>query len=290
MITTLGELVRPLTETDFLSRLRTGTFTFQPGAGLGRFESLLSWDALRILISRDLIPLKDIQVTIKGHEVPRLLYHHDSKPSAVKMDALLEKGASVIVRHAEKYADTLADLSTRLVAALGEDVSIATIITTGTGGALKLHYDHTDVIVLQLEGSKRWRIYPNPADNLIAASATQEAPTGEPFFGEVLTAGDFMFMPGGYWHHCDNGPQRSVHLGILLQPPTGYHVVRTLLAHLATDSLFRQPLSRFANDADKSALEAVLRAKLMEHVRTMSLAGSATDGRPVASAKDPYGE
>jgi ribosomal protein L16 Arg81 hydroxylase len=98
-------------------------------------------------------------------------------------------------------------------------VKVCAIVTTGSGRALSLHYDAKDLIIMQVEGSKRWRIYGPPVANPVIGMANETPPEGGPLFDTVLQPGDIAFMPAGYWHECDNGPDRSLHVLLLLDPP-----------------------------------------------------------------------
>jgi ribosomal protein L16 Arg81 hydroxylase len=93
------------------------------------------------------------------------------------------------------------------------------IVTTGRVGALQTHYDFRDLIILQVEGSKRWRIYGPRVVRPARTSYVNEPPQTPPLLDTLLQAGDMLFMPAGFWHVCDNGPDRSLHLGLFLKPP-----------------------------------------------------------------------
>jgi ribosomal protein L16 Arg81 hydroxylase len=93
------------------------------------------------------------------------------------------------------------------------------IVTTGAGGALHAHYDQQDLIILQVEGSKRWRIFGPRVLKPIKEPASSVPPETPPILDTVLEPGDLLFLPAGYWHVCDNGPQRSLHLGLFLRRP-----------------------------------------------------------------------
>eukprot|EP00854_Cymbomonas_tetramitiformis_P033925 gene33925-43836_t len=81
------------------------------------------------------------------------------------------------------------------------------------------HYDDIDAFVLQLEGSKRWRLYKprEPGEHLVRFSSgdfTQEE-VGEPIVDVVLHPGDIMYMPRGCIHQAVSCPdQHSLHITI----------------------------------------------------------------------------
>lgn len=69
------------------------------------------------------------------------------------------------------------------------------------------HYDDVDVFLLQLEGSKRWRLHnaPLPSDQLSRHSSEDYKPEdiGPPILTTTLRAGDVLYMPRGTVHQGD---------------------------------------------------------------------------------------
>jgi ribosomal protein L16 Arg81 hydroxylase len=85
-------------------------------------------------------------------------------------------------------------------------------------------------------------------------------------FDELLEAGDFLFVPGGNWHRCENGPGRSLHLGIFFQPPTAWHFIKALTSELLADETFRTPLTRIDDASDLATLEADFKERAIENI------------------------
>src|SRR6266536_1008503 len=77
-------------------------------------------------------------------------------------------------------------------------------------------------------GSQRWELCSPHAANAPKGMSMQAAPRGFPVFDEVLTAGDFLFVPGEYWCRCENGLERSLCLCIAFEPPCGQDMVTSL--------------------------------------------------------------
>ena len=100
----------------------------------------------------------------------------------------------------------------------------------------------------------------------------QEPPSEQaPIFDEVLNPGDFLFLPGGNWHRCENGPGRSLHLGFFFQPPTGWHFVKAFMSDLVADETFRLPLTRLAGPAELAAMEADFKRRVIDTVNGLDL-------------------
>src|SRR5262249_28356880 len=122
-------------------------------------------------------------------------------------------------------------------------------------------------------GCKRWQLCGPAVINPVRGMSPPRAPQNAPFFDEVLRAGDFLFMPAGYWGRCENGSERSLHLSILFEPPCGRDVVTSLVNRLATDETFNRPLNRYTDVSSMAAHEAALKERLIDQVHAWSLAG-----------------
>ncbi len=275
MISTLQELIAPLGERDFFELLRNRTLSFRRSSGGSRFEGLLDWNTLRGLIESGVIPPRKYRLTHRTHKVPELFYIEKGKVNAANLASLIAQGVSVVTDPIQSHIPGLKTLCADITARTGEVTRADAVMTTGAGGAITLHFDLVDIIVLQLEGSKRWRIYGPPVTYPIKGMPAQTPPETAPLFDETLKPGDLLFMPGGYWHHCDNGPGRSFHVALMLNAPTGWHAVEALLRQLPEDEMFRVPFTRLA-DAEKAAHEAALKARLIERIGQMSMAEMAT--------------
>jgi ribosomal protein L16 Arg81 hydroxylase len=170
---------------------------------------------------------------------------------------------------------TLDALCSDIRARTAEKIKVGAIVTTGDSGALKYHYDKEDLILIQLEGSKRWRIYSPPVANPLRNMDVSEIlePKGHPIFDDIMRPGDFLFIPAGYCHHCDNGPDLSLHLGFFFAPPTGYHTVMDLLPELIEEEIFRVPLTRVGDAAERTALEEAIKSRLLAKLGQILSAG-----------------
>eukprot|EP00123_Amoebidium_parasiticum_P011942 comp21007_c0_seq1/m.28196 comp21007_c0_seq1/g.28196 ORF comp21007_c0_seq1/g.28196 comp21007_c0_seq1/m.28196 type:complete len:538 (-) comp21007_c0_seq1:68-1681(-) len=76
------------------------------------------------------------------------------------------------------------------------------------------HYDDIEAFVLQLEGSKHWRIYrPLEGEELPKYSSRNysEDEIGEPVMEVVLQAGDMLYFPRGWIHQAAATEEHSLH-------------------------------------------------------------------------------
>jgi ribosomal protein L16 Arg81 hydroxylase len=208
-------------------------------------------------------------VTRKGHRVPAVFFRDQGKLNAARLATLFPQGISVIAKYVDAQVSTLRALCDSIEARIGEKVNMAAVVTMGDGGALHIHYDTPDVLVLQVEGSKRWRIYDKPVVDPVAGMPKPIKSESAVIFDEVLRQGDLLYVPAGYWHHCDNGPDLSLHLAVLFAPPTGSDGVRALFRQALMDPIYRVRFARLGS-AERAAHEAVLKAHLMNKIEHTS--------------------
>lgn len=92
-----------------------------------------------------------------------------------------------------------------------------------------------------------------------ATSKPPEAPTGEPIADIVLTPGDVLYLPRGWWHAvtADQGTA-SLHLTFGLATQTGAEFLGWAVDELRVNATVRQDVPRHSNQGERAAyLEAV---------------------------------
>ena len=257
--------------------LRTRSLVFRRGSDERKFENLLDWDTFRNAIEND-FPTDKLRVTRdNGTPVLRHFYLEQDKVNTKSLTRLLDHGASLVATPFQHYVPKVAALCSDVSAHVGEKVYAGAIATTGRGGALKIHFDAQDIVILQIAGSKRWKIYDCPVAWPVLGMPEQARPQNDPVFDDVLRPGDFLFLPAGHWHHCENASDRSLHLGIIIEPPTGWHAVKALVREFLADETFRVPLTRLGGPTEKAAYEALLKRRLVEKIEHMSFSKFAAE-------------
>jgi ribosomal protein L16 Arg81 hydroxylase len=280
---TFQDLIAPLSEAEFLSLLRERRLKFVRGTNRNRYSTLLGWDALQRKLERGEHPrgVGDIRLTKESATIPterwltRNKADNTNKIDIGKLEEFLANGFSLVITPIDRHVPALEALCASIGSQTGEQIKVGVIVTAcGTDGAFKIHFDPEDLIILQVEGTKRWKIFGPPVSNPVIGMPKQEAPPEDkPIFDEVLQPGDFLFLPAGTWHHCENGPGRSLHLGIFFIPPTSWHAVRNLTTQLVSDETLRTPLTRLADQAELDALEAQVKRNLVEKINSLDLKG-----------------
>src|SRR5271166_3905804 len=147
---TLGQLVAPLSETEFLSLLRERKLALLRGTNGDRYATWVGWEALQRLIERGEYPRTrgHFRVSKESVLVPQSNWARNGKIDVSKLEEYLGKGFSVIITRIDPHVPPLATLCDDLRSRLNETSFAGVIVTSGNDGALKLHYDPEDLIVV----------------------------------------------------------------------------------------------------------------------------------------------
>jgi hypothetical protein len=266
----LGALIAPLTEEQFLELLRKREFAFTRGGEADRFTSLVNWETLNQLLESGAYPLSSLHVLREGSPLFAALYTTKGKIDIPSLSRHLDAGLSLVFNGLEDFVPRLKRLCERIERRVGDEVTAGAIVTSGSGGAFKIHFDPEDLLILQISGQKRWLVYDKPVLNPTRPMPASVA-AGVPVFDEVLTPGDWMLLPAGHWHRCENGPGRSLHAGIFINPATGLDLIKGWTTGLAADEVLRRPLTRIVDTTALAAHEAALKARLIEWVGQISV-------------------
>ncbi|WP_208621937.1 JmjC domain-containing protein, partial [Streptomyces recifensis] len=146
----------------------------------------------------------------------------------------------------------LADLFADTFACPSEVVAFLT--PAGKDGYLP-HHDPVDLFIVQLEGTKRWKLWDLPAqrdgDN---ASYTDEE-LGEPVIEVLLEPGDVLYLPYNTPHAAAAEDQVSLHLSIMMRPRMWKDLLRETFEQAASGPEFNQyPHIGALRDAGTEAL------------------------------------
>ena len=268
MIADLAGLIAPLPVAAFREHLRRRA-PMRLRAG-GDVATLLDWDGFVDAALGDAFPAKRLRLTKKGNPLPPMFYRQAGGVKREVVARVMETGGSLIAYDLHRFVPALARLCASAEAATGEHIIGAAIASTGEHGALPVHYDDGDLLVVQIEGSKRWIIHADPmVDPVVGARQVLSETAPATLIDTVLEPGDMLLLPAGYRHHCMTAGDRSLHVGLLFYPLTVPRVLDLLMRDLTELPAARRPIR---GDADESGgQEALLKALLRERIEALSL-------------------
>ncbi|WP_421860319.1 cupin domain-containing protein [Oceanicaulis sp.] len=269
----LAELIAPHAPDKFFKSVFEVRALHAPGSAPDRFSSLISLEVIDALLAEGLFREGDLSM---ARAEPRLAdgvwLREDGLVDRGEVARLYQQGATLILPQLQARHRPLADMCRQLEADFSCPVQTNIYLTPPNAQGFQTHYDNHDVLVLQVEGRKRWRLY--------------DAPVGVPYRGErftpgrfaqtepreelVLEPGDVLYVPRGLMHDAVNegDDQASLHIttGLLAKTWADFLLEAVSEAALRTPALRRALPPGYAkgavsrehfDDAFQSALREV---------------------------------
>lgn len=138
---------------------------------------------------------------------------------APEVERLLREGATLVLNRVESKSRVIHSLVRDIMELTCRRAVANAYIAFGGAGSFGKHWDTHDVFVVQLKGSKRWRVYEptfmNPIAGQTSAGHKDECPL-VPVLDTLLEDGDILYIPRGWWHEAipiDGCPTAHVAIG-----------------------------------------------------------------------------
>jgi lysine-specific demethylase/histidyl-hydroxylase NO66 len=151
-------------------------------------------------------------------------------------------GATIVLQALHVNWHPLAVFCRLLEDALGYAVHANAYYTPRGSKGFAVHHDTHDVLVLQVSGKKRWRVYEPllelPLKHQRYSSALGEH--GEPTHDLVLRAGDTLYLPRGWLHEAETSASDSLHLTIGIAAHTWLDAAKGALGAVEDELEFRR--------------------------------------------------
>ncbi len=142
------------------------------------------------------------------------------------------RGDTVVLQGLHHTSPHLARLANNIALALDHPVQVNAYLSPPGARGLDLHFDFHDVFIVQLGGSKRWRVWPplarmtDPVKGRHAIAGPRLEELGDPLLDLTMGAGDCLYLPRGYPHAAETLDDHSDHLTIGLVAVTWERVLR----------------------------------------------------------------
>ncbi len=167
---------------------------------------------------------------------------------------LYDEGATVVLQGLQFTDPHLARVANNLALALDQPVQVNAYLSPPSARGLDLHVDLHDVFVVQLEGSKRWRVWePLPRTR----QPVKGPPVARPTFAELgaadldvtLRRGDVLYLPRGHPHCAETVDESSAHLTVGVLAITWQRALRGALDAAVADGRWRSEVRLDGMDA-----------------------------------------
>ena len=139
---------------------------------------------------------------------------------------MVRGGATLILRSVDHWHRGVAELTAGLMAGLGRRTDAAFFVTPPHTPGLDLHRDDADAFVLQVSGSKQWRVHACPTDGDWETGTASE--TAPPVLTARVRPGDVLYIPRGAPHTAFAGDGLSAHLTVFIHEVSARHLYTAL--------------------------------------------------------------
>jgi hypothetical protein len=241
--------------------------------GGGGFTDLLSPDDVDELLSRRGLRTPFLRVAKDGAVLPAGRWTGSGGAGAEIADQVVDDkvlreyaaGATLVLQGLHRLWPPLIDFTRRLGTELRRPLQVNAYLTPPGNQGFATHYDTHDVLVLQVDGRKRWRVHepvlPEPLERQAWGGRADEVSAvaaGPPAIDVELRPGDALYLPRGWLHSATATEERSLHLTVGVRALTRYALVEELLALAAADRRLRATLPFGADVTDPHQVEPEL--------------------------------
>ena len=206
----------------------------------GYYDSILNVADIDSFFQRNDLDCSSLRVVRDGEELSSIKWTFDrsSRVNNDKLFILFNQGYTLIITAANRSILKLINYSNDLEKELKFGTQFNIYITPRNAHGFAHHYDDHDVFILQVHGSKIWRLYGTPVQLPSRRyphkkfKGTYEL--GSPQFEDQLVQGDLLYIPRGLLHDAVTTDTVSVHITLGLHPNYWFELLQEV-ASLAED-------------------------------------------------------
>ena len=214
----LSYLISPISKTEFFKTYHEKEALLSKHNDANRFHGLLSIDRIDEIIASTELPPSSLDMVRKEPPIERSYYTF--KNGNIDRGAVIrhyQEGATIILPQLHLADEILAKFCRSLENVFSSHVQTNIYLTPGSSQGFNTHFDDHDVFVIQLSGTKKWRLYQKPIDNPYRGESfnTKDYKAGELQKEFELKEGECVYIPRGLMHDAISvGEKASLHITV----------------------------------------------------------------------------
>ena len=214
----LSYLISPISKTEFFKTYHEKEALLSKHNDANRFHGLLSIDRIDEIIASTELPPSSLDMVRKEPPIERSYYTF--KNGNIDRGAVIrhyQEGATIILPQLHLADEILAKFCRSLENVFSSHVQTNIYLTPGSSQGFNTHFDDHDVFVIQLSGTKKWRLYQRPIDNPYRGESfnTKDYKAGELQKEFELKEGECVYIPRGLMHDAISvGEKASLHITV----------------------------------------------------------------------------
>jgi ribosomal protein L16 Arg81 hydroxylase len=216
----LNSLLGPISRDRFFAEYWERAHLHSRGNGARDFSALFSLHDLDGVVAR--LPKGDDSLKLAGGRLKQNEAAAATGPLAVQtVYEEFDRGSTIIIDGLHRIWHPVGRLCAQLLAETGMKIHANLYVTPRDAKGFERHWDGHDVLILQLDGSKNWTLYPSiDALPRPSASGQRHDSAEEPIAHVTLEAGDVLYLPRGMPHEARTAKGCSAHITIGLTAMT----------------------------------------------------------------------
>lgn len=249
---------------------------------VNRHARWLTRAELEAVIAHRPLGKKDVDLVSRAREISKHLYTtEDDRIDPAGVFDQFARGATIVSTYLHEHVPALAGLCAELAQVFSARVQTNVYFTPPNAQGFDVHFDTHDVLVLQIEGVKRWRLW-GFGERAPLKGQHHDAypkPEGPPEVELELGPGDTLYVPRGLWHAAASTDTASLHVTTGLMTTSWMELLLEAVAGraLETHELRRSLPPTFARaDFDEAAALETFRG-LLDSLATQDSLRRATD-------------
>ena len=214
----LSYLISPVSKTEFFKTYHEKEALLSKHNDANKFNGLLSIDRIDEIIASTELPPSSLDMVRKEPPIERSYYTF--KNGNIDRGAVIrhyQEGATIILPQLHLADEILAKFCRSLENVFSSHVQTNIYLTPGSSQGFNTHFDDHDVFVIQLSGTKKWRLYQRPIDNPYRGESfnTKDYKAGELQKEFELKEGECVYIPRGLMHDAISvGEKASLHITV----------------------------------------------------------------------------
>ena len=276
----IARLIAPMTVQTFFSEYWEKKPLVIRRGDLRAYESLVTLDDIDRVITTFHLSHPDVMMANATRPVGVEDYTLDGGAiDIVRLYQQFASGSTIIMNQLHRFVPPLGDLIRRVEHEISSRMQTNIYLTPREAQGLRVHYDSHDVFVLQVHGTKHWKLFSTQVPLPFRGQQFGDFPA-EP--GEVaqefeLEPGDMLYMPRGLMHAASTTSDTSMHITMGVLHTTWVEVMIEALARFAThDPELRRglPPGYARDDFDRAAAAQAFRAMFARAAEAVEFEGA----------------
>ncbi|MEB3182727.1 MAG: cupin domain-containing protein [Nostocaceae cyanobacterium] len=232
----LAEILSPYSVEEFLENNWQSKGIYISSAGERKFNPLFSWDKLTYLLNFHEFKYPELRLALDEK-----VLDESANSNIMKW---MQDGATIIINGVHKRVPEIAKFAAEVRKDIGYGVQVNAYCSWPGRQGFSSHYDTHEVFILQIDGRKKWYVFPDTFKYPLQEQKSSDftTPEGEPYLSCTLEAGDVLYIPRGHWHYAIACDRPSLHLTLGVHCKTGIDFLEWVVNQLKQQEEWRKSI------------------------------------------------